>query len=78
MKINTVPELSGPVGLVEEIIGRDRTASKVLAAEEFSVGLASDPRFATPLHALEHPAYVGDAAHVMDAPDAPEIGRAHV
>ena len=76
MKLNVQSELRGPADKVAEFIDRDRAARSILAGEELTVGLATETAFRTPLHALDFPVFVGDAAHISPSPVATEEVRA--
>ena len=67
MRKNIATELQGPMDVIERFFEHIPGAEKVLSNTEISMGLASDPRFQIPASALDHPIYVGDAAHVADA-----------
>lgn len=62
MKLTVGTGFNRLAGVVEQFVGTDAGLSKALGDCEMSIGLASDPGFGVPAHALDNPIFAGDEA----------------
>lgn len=64
MKLTVGKGFNKLAGTIDEFVGRDVGLSKALSGCELSVGLASEPEFGVPAHAVDNALYMGDAAYI--------------
>ena len=64
MKLNVGTGFNKLAGLAERFVGSDVGLNKALGDCELSIGLASQPGFGVPSHAIDNPVFMGDEACV--------------
>ena len=64
MKLTVGKGFNKLAGTIDEFVGRDVGLSKALSGCELSVGLASEPEFGVPVHAVDNALFMGDAAYI--------------